>query len=274
MDIAIILAIILIFATAFMFSPLGLGGGVLYVPILLYLVGWDIHLSLLGSLILVLMVSLGSRMAHSKGGYAIMEIGKLGIAPALFGAIIGTIMSAYLIQYFGDLVIKMGASILLLWVIIRTMRQLVGENHGKEKDGLEPREIKGLILNKYMGLCLAGGVTSGALGIGGGMLFVTFHRSLFSWKPHYAAGTSYIIETWMIPVGIVAHLMIDGTGPELLETMGIWIFIMALSVFSISWVGARTAIKLVPQKLLTYPFLIAITASLARYCLDIWQQLH
>ena len=42
MDIGIIIALFLIIVTAFLFSPLGLGGGVLYMPILHYLVGWNI----------------------------------------------------------------------------------------------------------------------------------------------------------------------------------------------------------------------------------------
>jgi hypothetical protein len=38
---------------------------------------------------------------------------------------------------------------------------------------------------------------------------------------------------------------------------------------TISWLGSRAAIKLVPQRLLTYPFLIAVIGSLIRYILDI-----
>ena len=63
MELEIIFAIMIILMTAFMFAPLGLGGGVLYVPIFLFILEWDIHLSLVTSLILVWMVSLGSRVA-------------------------------------------------------------------------------------------------------------------------------------------------------------------------------------------------------------------
>ena len=54
MDSDIILAIFLIFMTGLIFSPLGLGGGVIFMPILHYLLGWDIKIAILGSLILVL----------------------------------------------------------------------------------------------------------------------------------------------------------------------------------------------------------------------------
>ncbi|MBT6933394.1 MAG: hypothetical protein HN983_00005, partial [Euryarchaeota archaeon] len=75
MEFELIIAIVLILMTAFMFAPLGLGGGVLYVPIFLFLLDWEIHLALVSSLLLVWMVSLGSKAAHSKGGYAVKEVG-------------------------------------------------------------------------------------------------------------------------------------------------------------------------------------------------------
>ena len=270
MNLEIILAIFLIMATAFLFSPLGLGGGVLYMPILHYIVGWDISLAVLGSLMLILMVSLGSRMAHMKGGYAVIEIGRSGVLPALLGAVFGTLASYLLIIFLGDFTIKIAASVLLIWVIIRTLKQLSGERKLGDNEGMAPDQVTKEILNKYRILCFLGGMTSGALGMGSGMLLVTFHRTLFSWRPHYAAGTSAHIVMMMVPVGIISHLIIDGTGGELWRIMGYSIFIIAIMMPLISWLGSRMAIKLIPQRLLTYPFLLAVIGSLMRYILDIF----
>ena len=52
-----ILALILIFSTAIIFSPLGLGGGLIFMPILHYIMEWEIKTAILGSLILVWSVS-------------------------------------------------------------------------------------------------------------------------------------------------------------------------------------------------------------------------
>tara|TARA_B100000959_G_scaffold128009_1_gene134365 strand:- start:951 stop:1790 length:840 start_codon:yes stop_codon:yes gene_type:complete len=267
---ASIISLVLILFTAFFFAPLGLGGGVLFVPIFLYIMGWGIQLSLVSSLILVLMVSMGSRSAHSEGGYAVQEIGKYAIPPALLGAIFGAIIGSILIDSMGDFTIKFAAASLLIWVIIRTLRQLAGESNGNGVEAVEPAEIKGEVMTRYRGMCLAGGTASGLLGIGGGMLFVTLHRSLFAWKPHYAAGTSYIIETWMVPIGVLSHLVVNGSGGDLLSTVGTWIPVVMLLVYVSAWLGAKTAIKMVPQQVLTYPFLLALVASLLRYCLDIF----
>ena len=70
MDIITIMAMISLLVVALAFSPLGLGGGVLYVPIFYYMLDWEMKEAVIGSLTLVLMVSIGSSLAHSKAGYS------------------------------------------------------------------------------------------------------------------------------------------------------------------------------------------------------------
>ena len=53
MEPSTIFALFLIFSTAIIFSPLGLGGGIIFMPILHYIVDWEIKTAILGSLILV-----------------------------------------------------------------------------------------------------------------------------------------------------------------------------------------------------------------------------
>jgi uncharacterized membrane protein YfcA len=269
MQLEIILAFLLILMTAFMFAPLGLGGGVLYVPIFLFVFEWDIHLALVCSLILVWMVSLGSRVAHLKGGYAVISVGQKGIIAALGGAIVGAFLAALFINWMGDMSIKILASFLLVWVIYSTVKKLTNENNGSGNGEAETPEVEGRILRMYRAGCFGGGAASGLLGIGGGAIFMTLHRSALGFKQHQAAGTSYIIETWMVPMGILAHLLIDESGRAVLETLGLYLVPICLIVAGTAWLGARTAIKLLPQRVLTYPFIIAVVASLIRYLIDI-----
>ncbi len=269
MELEIIIAILLILMTAFLFAPLGLGGGVLYVPIFLFLLEWDIHLALVSSLILVWMVSLGSRTAHSGGGYTVASVGKKGTNAALVGAVFGTIVAAFFINLLGDMSIKIGATFLLIWVLYSTIKKLTAELNGNGNGEFEPPEVEGKILNFYRAGCFGGGAASGLLGIGGGAIFVTLHRSALKYKQHQAAGTSYIIETWMVPIAIISHLVIDGSGTALIETLGYYLILICLSVAGTAWVGAKVAIKMLPQRVLTYPFILAVSVSLVRYLRDI-----
>ncbi|RZD51099.1 MAG: hypothetical protein CXT67_08895, partial [Methanobacteriota archaeon] len=184
MELEIIIAILLILMTAFMFAPLGLGGGVLYVPIFLFLLEWDIHLSLVASLILVWMVSLGSKAAHSKGGYTVARVGKKGTTAALIGAIFGTILAAIFINQMGDMSIKITATFLLMWVLYSTIKKLTAERNANGIGDYQPPKVEGKVLNIYRAGCFGGGAASGLLGIGGGAIFVTLHRSVLKYKQH------------------------------------------------------------------------------------------
>lgn len=268
-ELEIIIAIILILMTAFMFAPLGLGGGVLYVPIFLFLLEWDIHLSLVSSLILVWMVSLGSKAAHSKDGYTVASVGKKGTNAALIGAVFGTILASLFINQLGDMFIKITATFLLIWVLYSTVKKLTSELNGNGNEDYEPPAVEGKVLNIYRAGCFGGGAASGLLGIGGGAIFVTLHRSVLKYKQHQAAGTSYIIESWMVPMAIFTHLIVDGSGTVLIETLGFYLILIGILVVGTAWVGAKVAIKMLPQRVLTYPFIIAVFISLVRYLIDI-----
>ena len=67
--ITLVIIAVLVFLTGLLFAPLGLGGGLLFVPILHYVGGLPINSStLLISLSLTAMTSFGSGLAHKKLG--------------------------------------------------------------------------------------------------------------------------------------------------------------------------------------------------------------
>jgi len=102
MDPTIIFAIALLLFVALIFSPLGLGGGVLYVPIFLYLLDWDVRESITGSLSLVFMVALGSSLSHKKSGHAATTVANAGRITAIPFAVVGTILAGILLDKVGE----------------------------------------------------------------------------------------------------------------------------------------------------------------------------
>lgn len=268
MELVTLLAVVLLLCVAIIFSPLGLGGGVLYVPIFLYLLDWEIHLALLGSLILVWMVSLGSRLAHQQGGHADKEWGVEGIKTALPGTIIGTVLSALLIIYLSELAIKVFSAVILAWVIYMAIGKFIRDKSGDDTEYNIPKP-QGELLMKYQFACFGAGASSGLLGIGGGALFVTTNRSLLHFNSRRSAGTSYIIESWMVPTGVLAHLFIDGSGPSLLQEIGLQMAILIpLMVLGSAFFGAKVAINNFSLRFLTIVFIAAVSLSLLRYLLD------
>ena len=63
-----ILVMVGVFLIAFMFAPVGMGGGMLFVPLLHYVADWPIDGTLLAvSLTLTWTVSIGSGLRHRRG---------------------------------------------------------------------------------------------------------------------------------------------------------------------------------------------------------------
>lgn len=262
MEATAILTITLLLLVAFVFSPLGLGGGVLYVPILHYIAGWSIVEALLGSLTLVMMVALGSGMAHTKEGHAMVDIAKIGRLSAVPFAIVGTGLAWLSIEYVSDMVIKvLAASIMLAIIILIVYRSLGnGENTSGSMDNL----------GRYKKWAAFGGISSGFLGIGGGTVYVTLHRTVVGLDARTAAGTSYLVEIAVVPVALVSHIILDQSLSGLYANIGFFAAVFVpLAVFAIAWTGARFAIKHLPTNLLTIAFLIAVSISLCRYLWDI-----
>ena len=91
MDVLLLaLQAVLIFAVAFIYSNLGLGGGLLFVPILLSTGVPLKNLAVPISLTLTIATAASSVINHHRRGLVDFRLGKLLVAGALLGAVIGT----------------------------------------------------------------------------------------------------------------------------------------------------------------------------------------
>ena len=257
-----LLLISLLLSIALVFSPLGLGGGVLFVPILHYIGGWPLVEAIIASLAMVWMVAMGSSFAHSGEGHANKEIANAGRMTAVPAAIAGTILAWLAIEYVSVLVIKVVAALTLIYVIERNL-------HSSEKvtTGIED-------LTKYKIGCSFGGLASGLLGIGGGSVYVTVNRRLAGLNIRDAAGTSYLIGIAVVPVALLSHILIDGTLPDVFHRTGLLaaIIVPALA-FCSAYIGAKSAIKYLPHSMVKWVFILAVGSSLGRYLWDIFSVL-
>lgn len=266
MEPVVIIATILFLVVALIFSPLGLGGGVLYVPIFHYILSWGFQESLIGSLTLVLMVSLGSGLAHSKSGNADHKIANSGRTTAIPFAIIGTILSGIIIGFIGDAVIKLLAIIILLFVLNETVKRMKSlEKAAEEESDRTPDMVR-----KYQYGTAFAGLSSGLLGIGGGAILVTLNSSLLKMGARESAGTSYLITSTIVPVALFSHLLLDGVASEIIDTAG-WIAIIMVPILVaiFAFLGAKLAIKNIPKNMVTNLFLGAVTLGMLRYAYDL-----
>ena len=258
------IAILCLLLVAVAFSPLGLGGGILYVPIMHYLLDWDIKEALVASLTLVFMVALGSSLAHSKSGFADHQAAKIGRIAAIPSAIIGVILSGLLISWVGDIGIKILASLVIIFVLDRTIRKYLSKNQTDyEETELSSRK------NLYLTGSSFAGLASGILGIGGGAILVTINQSILKMDPKKAAGTSYLVAATIVPVALVSHLIISQNFGTIYEETGLFTLIsVPILVLLSAYFGAKYAIKYLPKQIVTILFLVVVSVSLLRYISD------
>ena len=269
MDFVTIIAVICLLLVAVAFSLLGLGGGILFVPIIHYMLDWEIREALVASLTLVLMVAIGSSMAHSKSGHADLDAANLGRISAVPSAVFGTILSGALISTIGDIGIKLIASLIMFFVIERTLRKTLSED--------EPANVQLPILaNKarYIAGSSFAGVSSGILGIGGGAILVTLNRSILKMDAKKAAGTSYLVAATVTPVALISHLILRRNLLTIVDHAGIiGMILVPILVFASAYYGAKYAIKYLPKQIVSYVFLFVVSISLFRYLFDLMSRI-
>src|SRR5207249_10006598 len=86
----LLLHVVLIFVVAFIYSNLGLGGGLLFVPILLSTGVSSKDLAVPISLTLTIATAASSVINHHRRGLVDFRLGSLLVAGALLGAVVGT----------------------------------------------------------------------------------------------------------------------------------------------------------------------------------------
>ncbi len=185
---------IIILAASFLFAMLGLGGGMVYVPVLNW-AGYDlVTVALpLGLLLNGLNTSLAliqfnkKKLVDWKGGI-FMALSALVASP------IGAITSKYVNQ--SDL--KLIFAVAVLFAAIRMMMQ-ANKKEPEHKSELKKRIIIGIIVG------LSIGFLGGLLGIGGGFVFAPVLMAL-GYKTKEAAATTAFIVTFSSFSGYLGHV--------------------------------------------------------------------
>lgn len=268
MELITLLAIVCLIMVAIAFSPLGLGGGILYVPIIHYMLNWEMRESLVASLTLVLMVSIGSSLAHSKSGFADKDAAKLGRFSAAPSAVIGVLLSGLLLSLVGDIGIKIIAAIIVSFVIERTVRKWLSDEHENQDVKLTDNR------NRYIFGSSFAGLSSGILGIGGGGILVTVNRSIMKMDSKKAAGTSYMVVSVIVPIALASHLIMSKNLDTIIGQAGlIPVLTIPILVLLSAYYGAKYAIKFLPKQTVTIVFLLVISISLIRYLVDFYSLL-
>ena len=233
-------ALILVGLVAGVFSGMfGIGGGVVIVPALTVLLGFDLKEATGTSLAALLMpVGIFAVAAYQRAGLFKLRIA----APVAFGLLIGAIGGAKLALSLPTATLQQLYGLFLLWMSWRFTepRKLLAQvrQRGAAAAPVEVHpeaDVSPLVL---IGVRLLAGLFSGMFGIGGGVVIVPALVALLRFDQKLAVGTS--LGALLLPVGIGAAKAYYDAG-KLDPSVGA---LVALGLIFGSFAGAKIALGL------------------------------
>lgn len=198
---SIIIVAVLIAIVAFFYSNLGLGGGQLYVPIMLAFFSSLYMKEIVPlSLTFAFVTMLSSTYTHSKKHLVDFRLGLLLAAAGLIGVAAGVFFTLEV----EDWVVKAGFATLLIVVATKMMYDI----YMAKKDNVTSptsftfeRKLAGI------GVSIITGFLIGSFGIGGGVVSVPLIIYVFKFEPRKAIGTSALMGAVLTPAAFLAYVV-------------------------------------------------------------------
>jgi len=231
---------------------LGVGGGIIVVPILILAFNLRAQQAVGTSLVMIIFTALSATFAYSRQKRLDWRVGLMGAVVTVPGAVVG----AYLTQFFSSNSLTIIFGLFLFFIAASMFRQSNrtarrDKNPQVKKDQESKRWVwKRRIIdaygnvfqydaNIYTGLALlfAGGLASGFFGIGGGLIVVPILAGIVGLPMHIAVATSMLTMIFTSVSGVATHIML---GHVLLE----YAAPIVVGIVVGAQVGARTAKRL------------------------------
>jgi uncharacterized protein len=267
MDPVIALGIVLTAAAAGLLgSLLGLGGGIIIVPALTLLFGYSMQEAIGASLVAVIATSTGSASHYVEEGVSNVRLGLiLGVATSL-GGLIGAMVAVYTDQWILALVF----GVMLIYTAYYMIRN--SDSTGicpsgpcgafdlscsyKEENTKVEYGVRNL--GKGMAGSAVGGVTSGMLGVGGGVVNVPVMRLWMGVPMRAACATS----NYMIGITALAGAIVYFQFGIILAGLAA---VVAIGVFCGSLLGSRLSKRLQGKALKNIFSIVLISVSVLMF---------
>ena len=180
---------------------LGIGGGVLFVPTLILVFGLGTREAIGTSLLAVLVGSISSTFAY----YRQRRIDyRLGVMLGLVG-IPGVVLGAYLVMVVAEKYLCLAFSVVLILTAIDLAKRKNKDSHMITFGDDCPAITRSRILMACF-FAFFGGIVTGALGIGGGVVNVPIMIIILGIPIHVAVATSCFIVLIRASIGTCRHM--------------------------------------------------------------------
>jgi len=249
-----LLVVILSLTVGILVGLLGIGGGVILVPALVYLLHYDQHLAQGTSLLILLPpIGLGALREYWKNGQVDLRAGIYCAIGFLIGGYAG-----------GRIAVPMASrnlqGIFGIFLMVSAAMLWRKTHSGAEEEYTDANAGPSNVL-RSLGILLMAvscGVAAGMVGIGGGVLLVPLLGLLFGFSQHRAQGTSLV--ALIPPTGLLAFL----TYAEAHYVNWSTGLLLIPGVFVGGILGGQLARRLNPQRM-------RLVFSALMFILGVWQ---
>jgi uncharacterized protein len=196
-DEALVAAVVLVLAVSVVFSMFGLGGGVLYTPILL-LLGFAVSASVSTALVLNLVVAIMATLVFYRGGLVDVRKASVFVPGIVVGSLIGGALSVSINPYF------------LLWLLVAVLagaggRMLYTYWEKGTDVGAEVPPFSTPLIAIIVPFSFGVGVLSALLGVGGGVLIIPFLIFACKFPVKQSAGATAYVVVFSSLFGVIGH---------------------------------------------------------------------
>jgi len=212
------------FAAGLLGSIIGLGGGIIIVPVLTFF-GFSPALAASNSIFAVFSNAIASSISYAKQQRIEYSIGlKLGLL-----SIPGTIVGAYVSSEITPSIFKILFALILISasVYIFSKRKIEPKNYNLSKQ----------IMILAIGASFFAGIISGLFGVGGGIIFVPLMVVVMGLSMKNAAPTSQFILLFASGSALVTHTLLGH--PDFYQAL-----LLAIGAFVGGLVGARFSLEI------------------------------
>jgi uncharacterized membrane protein YfcA len=233
---SVIFVAVLFAIVAFFYSNLGLGGGQLYVPIMVLLFSVLPMKDIVPmSLSFAFVTMLTSTYSHSRKGLVDFKLGAYLALAGLLGVVIGVLFTINA----ADRIVK--ASFATLLVIVAT--KMLYDIYKAKKDATScPTEHSRKTMIAGLGVSLLTGILVGSFGIGGGVVSVPLIIYVFKFEPRKAIGTSAMLGSILTPAAFAAYALDQSVNGSLSIHYDL-ILVLVPVVFVFAFIGSRWGLE-------------------------------
>lgn len=176
-------------------GALGAGGGIVSVPVLVYLLGFTPHDATAASLVIVAVTAVVSVLPHARRGTVDWRTGATFGLLSVVGSLVGGRVSA---RVDPDVLMASFSALLAAVAVYMAIRGV------RERRGAQTRRRSSVLL--LVCLSTLTGLLTGFFGVGGGFMVVPILVLVFGLPMRQAAGTSLVIMVITALAGLAARL--------------------------------------------------------------------